>query len=149
MPFVVVAKAPSDQQSASDARGDLVAARPQATLLALGRPAVDTSLVADTSAPAAVLTSEIAPLAANPPQGLKVEVVRPVRAATVGGQPAATVVLKLTREGSTYYLERALVYAPSGKAAPMIRVDALLPAASWQSVDHVGVDSIIGSVRSG
>jgi hypothetical protein len=78
-----------------------------------------------------------------------VEVVRPVRPGTVGGQPSATVVLKLTREGTTYYLERALVYAPSGKAAPMVRLEALLPASSWQSPDHVAVDSIVASVRSG
>jgi hypothetical protein len=149
MPFVVVAKAPSDQQAVSDARGDLVSARPQGTVLALGRPTIDTSLVADPSAPAAVLTSEVAPLAANPPSGVKVEVVRPVRPGTVGGQPAATVVLKLTRDGSTYYLERALVYAPNGKAAPMVRVEALLPASSWQSPDHVAIDSIVASVRSG
>jgi hypothetical protein len=149
MPFVVVAKAASDQQAVSDARGDLVSARPQGTVLALGRPTIDTSLVADPSAPAAVLTSEVAPLAANPPSGVKVEVVRPVRPGTVGGQPAATVVLKLTRDGSTYYLERALVYAPNGKAAPMVRVEALLPASSWQSPDHVAIDSIVASVRSG
>jgi hypothetical protein len=148
MPFVIVARAPSDQQAASDAKGDLVAARPQATILALGRPSIDTSLVADATAPAAVLTSEVAPLAASPPPGLKVEVVRPVRATTVGGQPAATVVLKLTRDGGVFYLERALIYSPSGKAAPMIRVEALLPAASWHSSDGIVVDSIIGSVRS-
>src|SRR3984893_6168561 len=58
MPFVVVAKASSDQQAVSDAKGDLVGARPQGTVLALGRPTIDTSLVADPSAPAAVLTSE-------------------------------------------------------------------------------------------
>jgi hypothetical protein len=149
MPFVVVAKASSDQQAVSDAKGDLVGARPQGTVLALGRPTIDTSLVADPSAPTAVLTSEVAPLAASPPSGLKVEVVRPVRPGTVGGQPAATVVLKLTRDGSTYYLERALVYAPNGKAAPMVRVEALLPASSWQSPDHVAIDSIVASVRSG
>ena len=67
------------------------------TVVVLGRPSIDTSLVADPSAPAAVLTSEVAPLAANPPSGLKVEVVRPVRPGMVGGQPSATVVLSIFR----------------------------------------------------
>jgi hypothetical protein len=148
MPLVVVARAPADQQVVSDAKGDLVSARPQGTVLVLGRPAVDTSLVADSKAPAAVLTSEVAPLAANPPSGVKVEVVRPVQPSTVGGQPAATVVLKLTRDGSTYYLERALVYAPTGKSQAMVHVEAVLPATAWQSQDHAAVDSIVGSVRA-
>ena len=148
MPLVVVTRTPADQQAASDAKGDLTAARPQATTLTFGRPSFDTSLVADPTAPAAVLTSEVAPLAANPPEGVKVEVVRPVRATTVEGQPAATVILKLTSDRGTYYLERALVYSPSGKATPMIRVDALLPAASWQSGDTGSVDAIVRTVRA-
>jgi hypothetical protein len=31
----------------------------------------------------------------------------------------------------------------------MVRVEALLPASGWQSPDHVAIDSIVASVRSG
>jgi hypothetical protein len=148
MPYVVVAKSAADQQPAAQAKGDLVQARPQGPVVALGRPSVDNSLVADPTAPAGVLTSEVAPLAISPPQGTKVEVTRPVRPTTVGGHPAASVVLKLTRDGDTYYLQRTLIYAPSGNAQPMVRVDALLPAESWNSGDQAPVNSLISSVRS-
>lgn len=148
MPLVVVARAPADQQAVSEAKGDLVNVRSQGTVVALGRPGIDTRLVADPRAPGAVLTSEVAPLAANPPSGVKVEVVRPVQTSTVGSQPSATVVLKLSRDGSTYYLEQALVYAPSGKSPAMIHAQALLPAAAWESQDRTAVDSILGSIRA-
>jgi hypothetical protein len=147
MPFVVVAKVAGDQQPAVQSGGNLVEARPQAALVALGRPSVDTSLVADPTAPAGVLTSEVAPLAVSPPSGTRVEVARPVRPLTVGGRPAASVVLKLTRDGSTYYLERILIYAPTSGSKPMIRVDALVPAQAWESGEEVPVRSLISSVR--
>jgi hypothetical protein len=148
MPYVVVAKAAGDQQPAVQAKGDMVEARPQSALVALGRPSIDRSLVADATAPAGVLTSEVAPLAVAPPSGTKVEVTRPVRPLTVGGRPAASVVLKLTRDGVSYYLQRTLIYAPSGGAQPMIRVDALVPASAWESGDRTPVDTLINSVHS-
>jgi hypothetical protein len=58
------------------------------------------------------------------------------------------VVLKLTRDGVSYYLERTLIYAPSGDSQPMIRVDALVPASAWESGDRAPVDTLINSVRA-
>jgi hypothetical protein len=58
------------------------------------------------------------------------------------------VVLKLTRDGVSYYLQRTLIYAPSGGAQPMIRVDALVPASAWESGDRTPVDTLINSVHS-
>jgi hypothetical protein len=146
-PFVVAARNQADQALAQEARGQVAAARTQSSLVSLGRPAVDTSLVGNASAPAGVLTSEVAPLLAAPPPGTKVEVERPVRSTTIGDRPAATVVLKLTRDGSVYYLERALIYSPRGGLPPLIHVEALVPGVSWQTGDEAQVETVIRSVR--
>lgn len=148
LPFVAVSRNPGDQALAQDSRGELLTTRPQATLVALGRPALNTSLVGDPTSPSAVLTSEVAPLVAAPPQGTKIEVARPVLQTTIGDRPAASVVLKVSREGSTYYLELALVYAPRSGSPPMIRAQALVPGAGWGTGDDGLVEGVIRSVRT-
>ena len=146
-PFVVVARSQADQAVAQEGRGQVVSSRPQSALASLGRPAVDTSLLGSGSEPGALLASEVSPLLAAPPSGTRVEVARPVRTTTIGDRPAATVVLKLTRDGSVYYLERALVLSPRQGLPPMIQVDALVPEVAWQTGDQAQVEAVIRSIR--
>src|SRR5262249_3911287 len=97
----------------------------QSTVMAMSRPAAGTTVVADARDPVVALTTEVAPLVAAPPPGLKVEVTEPVHAATVGNRSGAVVVLKLTRGDAVTYLRRALVYAPRPGVAAIFQVAAL------------------------
>ncbi len=146
MPFVVATRSGGDQAKAVDSKGDLVLVKPQGAVVALGRPAVDASLV-DPADPKEILTSQVAPLVSNPPQGVKVEVAKPVRGLTVNGRPAAAVVLRVTRDGSVYYLERAFVFAPQTGASAMFRAEALVPQADWDGGDSARVEAIIQSLK--
>jgi hypothetical protein len=143
--LVVVTRAQADQAAAAGVAGDLSALdHVQSALVALGRPAQGGGLVADPRDPLAALTAEVAPLVAAPPAGTAVEVARPIHAVSIGGRPAAEVVLKLTRGDDVAYLRRDLVYAPHGSAAPQVQVDALVPAAEWPSA---GTDTVTRSLR--
>lgn len=147
LPFLAVSKDAADQGRAADAKGNLVAVKPQAAVVTMARPRVDTRLTGNPAAPTAVLTSEMAPLAASPPTGLNLQILRPVTARTISDRPAASVLLELTHDGVSYYLERTMVYAPRAGASPMIQVDALAPASTWQAGDEAQVETVIRSIR--
>jgi hypothetical protein len=149
-PTVVLSRDAVDQSAATAAAGDLAQVdQPQASLIAISRPPTDGTLVADTRDPVAALTSELAPVVAAPPPGVRVAVVRPVRAVTVGGRQAAEAVLRLDRGDAVAYLRRDLVYAPYGAVPALCRVDALVPAAEWPAADTSAVSTVLGSLRFG
>jgi hypothetical protein len=144
-PYVVISQSSTDQAIATDAHGDLTrVAQPDGTLVTIGRSPSD-ALAADDD-PVAVLSSELAPFVARPPAGTSVAVARPVRSATVGGRPAAEAVLKVRQSGLTWYLERAVVYAPHPGLGGMVRFDAAVPASEWGS-EQGTVDAILSSLR--
>jgi hypothetical protein len=146
-PTVVASRSAEDQAVASDAMGNLALVdHPQSTLVALGRPRLDSSLVGNSRDPVAALATDVAPLLAAPPPGVRIEVSRPVRPLTIGGHPAAEVVLKLTRSDSVSYLRRELVYAPRGTLAPMLRADALTPSSEWPDADSTTVAAVLRSL---
>lgn len=147
LPAVVVSRHPLDQTIATDAKGDLVQVdQANSTIVTFGRPQADVDPIADTRDPVATLASQVAPLAAAPPSGVRVEVDQPVRAVTVGGRPGAEVVLKLTRSGHVFYLRRVLVYAPWPNKPAMVRADALVPAGEWRDRGSV-VASMVRSLN--
>ena len=144
---VVLSRSPLDRSPAADSGGDLTRLdHVQAAVMTLSRPPVGTTVVADARDPVAALTSEVAPLVAAPPPGLKVDVADPVHAAAVGNRIGAVVVLKLTRGDAVTYLRRALVYAPRAGVAAMFQADALAPAAEWPAVDTSAIATVIRSL---
>jgi len=146
-PFVVLARSPEDQSGAGATRGDLTGLDPvQSAVMTLGRPPVGAQVVVDARDPVATLTSQVAPLVASPPSGLKVDVDEPVHATTISNRPAAVVVLKLTRGDAVTYLRRAVVYAPRPGVTPLFQSDALVPAAQWPAVDSSAVALVIRSL---
>jgi len=147
-PIVVLSRSPLDRSAAADSGGDLTMVdHIQSTVMAMSRPTAGTTVVADARDPVVALTTEVAPLVAAPPPGLKVEVTEPVHAATVGNRSGAVVVLKLTRGDAVTYLRRALVYAPRPGVAAIFQVDALEPAAEWPAVDTSAVATVIRSLN--
>jgi len=147
-PMVVLSRSPLDRSAAADSGGDLTRVdQVQSTVMALSRPAGGTTVVADARDPVVALTSQVAPLVAAPPPGLKVEVAEPVHAAAVGNRNGAVVVLKLTRGDAVTYLRRALVYAPRPGVAAIFQVDALEPAAEWPAMDRSAVATVIRSLN--
>ena len=147
-PIVVLSRSPLDRSAAADSGGDLTMVdHIQSTVMAMSRPTAGTTVVADARDPVVALTTEVAPLVAAPPPGLKVEVAEPVHAATVGNRSGAVVVLKLTRGDAVTYLRRALVYAPRPGVAAIFQVDALEPAAEWPAVDTSAVATVIRSLN--
>ena len=149
-PLIVLAGNAADQSAAEATQGDLTGLDPvQSAVMTLGRLAVGAQVVADARDPVAVLTSQVAPLVASPPSGLKVDVDEPVHAATIGNRPAAVVVLKLTRGDAVTYLRRAVVYTPRPGATPLFQADALTPASQWPAVDSSAVASVIRSLSFG
>jgi predicted RNA-binding Zn-ribbon protein involved in translation (DUF1610 family) len=144
LPLVVMSRNPLDQSAAVQGGGDLTrVGRPRSTIVSLTRTVPQRSLVGETTDPAAVLSAELAPLVEAPPAGTGVHVLQPVHALTVGGRPAAEVLLQVDRGGERYYLARTLVYAP-GPGGPMLRVDAVVPAGEWEMTQN----TITAIVRS-
>jgi hypothetical protein len=148
LPFVIASRLSADGTKAADAKGELADLKPQGTVVDLGRPATDLSLVAPDD-PKAVLTSRVAPLVIAPPAGSKIEVVRQVKSITVGGRPGAEVVLRITTGTIVVYTERAFVYAPLAGAAAMFRMEAVAPAADWEGGDGDRVEAILQSIKFG
>lgn len=147
MPYVIVTSAAADQTRAADAKGDLLAARLQSTVLELGRPPLDTSLVSDPTDPKALLTAQVAPVLAAPPAGSRIEVARPVRGLRIGGRPGAEVVLRVVRgDGLVQYLERALIYAPEPGRPAMFVAEALAPAPAWDA-GAADIEAVVQSLR--
>ena len=147
LPEVVVVHFAPDAVKVSDAKGDLLQVRGQAAILLLGRPAGAPPPAVDPSDPQAVLAAEVTPLIAAPPAGVKFEVVTPVHAVTVNGRPAAAVVLRLTRDSGTYYLERAYIASPTTGRPPLFAFSALVPINDWDSAgDSQRVDQVLRSV---
>ncbi len=146
-PYVVISQSSTDQALATDAHADLTrVASPDGALVAIGRSSSDALAAEDD--PVAALSSELAPFVARPPAGASVSVVRPVHSATVGGRPAAEAVLKVRRDQLTWYLERALVYAPHPGLGGMVRVDAAVPASEW-GAEQGTVAAVLSSLRFG
>jgi hypothetical protein len=146
-PVIVLARNAADQSAAAATQGDLTGLDPvQSTVMTLGRPPGGGQVVVDARDPLAALTSEVAPLVASPPSGLKVDVAEPVHAVTIGNRPAAVVVLKLTRGDVVTYLRRVVVYAPRAGVTALFQADALTPAAQWPAVDSSAVAAVIRSL---
>ena len=144
---VVLSRSPLDRSPAADSGGDLTRLdHVQSAVMTLSRPPVGTTVVADARDPVAALTSEVAPLVAAPPPGLKVDVADPVHAAAIGNRTGAVVLLKLTRGDTVTFLRRALVYAPRAGVAAMFQADALAPAAEWPAVDTSAIAMVIRSL---
>lgn len=147
MPYVVVARLPGDQARVVDARGDLLNARPQGAVVVLGRPAASTSVVGDQQDAKQVLAAQVAPLLANPQSGTRIDVIQPVTAVTINGRPAAKIVLKVTRDGAVYYLERAVVYAPATGVPAALRVEAAVAERDWDAGDADRVEAVLRSLK--
>jgi hypothetical protein len=145
-PYVIASRLSADGIQAGAARGDLIATKPQGAVVELGRPQVDATAV-DPSDPLAVLSYQVAQVLAQPPAGTKLEVVKPVRSLTINGRPAAEVVIKVTRDGSSYYLERAYISAPG--STPLVKAEAMVPAADWEAGDDRRVETTIQSLKVG
>jgi hypothetical protein len=145
-PYVIASRLSADGMQAGAARGDLVTTKPQGAVVELGRPPIDASAV-DPSDPLAVLTYQVGQLLAQPPPGTRLEVVRPVRTVNVNGRPGAEVVIKVTRDGSSYYLER--VYVSATGATPLVKAEAMVPAADWEAGDDRRVQATIMSLKLG
>lgn len=146
MPYVVVAHFPPDTAKVSDARGDLIQAKGQSAVVEMGRPVVNAPGVSP-SDPQAVLATEVTPLLASPPPGLKVEVVQAVRPLTVNGRQAAEVVLRLTRDTGVFYLERVYISSPTAGQPPLFKVEAVVPGPDWDKGDQQRVDDMVRSIR--
>jgi hypothetical protein len=140
--FTVAVHWPADAGKVSDAQANLFAVRPQASVLELGRPAVDAPV--DPKDPRAVLGYQAAQLLLPPAGGLQVAAAEPVTALEVGGRPAAEAVLRITQaDGSVYFFERAWIASPTG----LVRVDAISPASEWNGGDQRRIEAAIRSLR--
>lgn len=149
-PALVLTRDAADQAAAAAAVGDLAQVdQPRSSVIAVARRPLDVTPVADPGDPVAALTSEVAPLVGTPPAGVRVEVVRPVHAVTIGGRPAAEVELKLERDSGVAYLRRDVVYAPHDQAPQMCQVDALVPEAEWPAAETGTVSKEVGSLSFG
>jgi len=147
MPYVVVAHYGPDAGKVSDARADLLQVKGQSAVVELGRANVAPPAV-DPSDPRAVLAAEVAPLVTTPPAGLRLEVVTPVHSLTINGRPAAAVLLRLTRDSGTYYLERAYISSPTAGQPPLLKFDALVPTGDWDTAgDSQRIDDMLRSVK--
>jgi hypothetical protein len=147
MPYVVVAHYGPDAVKVSDAKADLLQVKGQSAVVELGRANVNPPAV-DPADPRAVLAAEVAPLVTTPPAGLKFEVVTPVRSLIINGRPAAAVLLRLTRDSGTYYLERAYISSPTVGQPPLLKFDALVPTGDWDGAgDNQRVDDMLRSVK--
>lgn len=142
IPFLVVTKVGGDQSRVLDARGDLLALRPVAATIEMGRPAPGSAGV-DPTDPQAVLTFQVAQLLQAPPSGTRVDVVSPVHRITVNDRAGAATVLRLTRDGVSYDFER--VWLPSRNG--LFRVDALVPEPDWTAGDQQRVEDVVRSIR--
>lgn len=142
IPFLVVTKVGEDQPKVLDSKGDLFQLKPQAAVVAMGRPPSGSSAL-DSAEPEAVLAFQLAQDLQAPPAGVKVDVMRGVRRLTVGGRPAATVVLRVSHDGQSYELERAWIASPSG----LFRVDILVPEADWPAGDQQRTEDVLRSIR--
>jgi hypothetical protein len=140
-PYVVASQRDSDRQ-APPAEGELISVGPQGPVMTLGRPPLDVTAV-DTSNPQAVLGFQVSQLLASPPSGVTLRVVKPVHAISVGGKPGAEVLLAVTSGERTTYYER--VYIASG-SRPLFRVEAVAPAASWDTGDADRVEAVVHSI---
>ena len=146
-PVIVLALSQADQSAARATQGDLTGLdQLQSAVMTLGRPSVGAQVVADVRDPVATLTSQVAPLVASPPSGVRVDVEEPVHATTIGNRPAAVVVLKLTRGDAVTYLRRVVVYAPRPGVTPLFQTDALIPTAEWPAMDSSAVAVVIRSL---
>lgn len=145
-PYVIASRLSADGTQAGAARGDLVTTKPQGAVVELGRPQIDGSAV-DPADPLAVLTYQVGQMVAQPPPGTRLEVVRPVKSVTVNGRPGAEVVIKVTRDGSVFFLERA--YIGAGGSTPLVKAEAMVPAADWEAGDDRRVEATIMSVKMG
>ena len=146
MPYIVVAHFPPDATKVSDAKGDLLQARSQAGVVELGRPVVNAPGVSP-SDPQAVLATEVTTLLASPPAALKFEVVQPVHALTVNGRPAAEVILRLTRDTGTFYLQRVYIASPTAAQPPLVKAEALVPGTEWDRGDQQRVADLVRSIK--
>lgn len=148
LPYVVVVHYEPDGLKVPAAKGDLLQVKGQAAIVLLGRPGGTAPPAVDPSDPQAVLAAEVAPLVSAPPAGLKFDVVTPVHALTINGRPAAVVVLRLTRDSVTYYLERAYIASPTPGQPPLFAVSALVPSNDWDNAgDNQRVDQLLRSVK--
>lgn len=140
---VVVARMQSDLASYGSTKGNPLAAKPSGALVVLG-PLGTAPAGSDASDPSSVLGADISSLTLTPPAGLKIAVSTPASSITVNGRSGKQAVLKVTAaDGSVYYFERTYVSGPTG----LFRVDALVPAADWDSGDSRLVAAIIQSVQ--
>lgn len=146
LPLVVAARNQGDVSRVIDARGDPFAFRPGGPVAAFGRPVFDPG-AASPAEPGTVLALQVGSLVAGPPPLTKVEVARPISAITVSGRPGAEVVLKLTRDSGVLYLHRALIYQPQPTGPPLVRFDALLPAADWDLGADKDATAILKTLR--
>jgi hypothetical protein len=147
-PMAVAAHQQGDAGRAVEAGGERAGVRPEAGLLVVSRPSVDSPEV-DRSSPQAVLSFQLGPLLTQPGQGVKAEIDQPVRQTTIDGRAAAQVVLRITHNGATYYLQRIYVLMAQGGAPPVVRFEAMVPAAAWGSGDSEVVGAAARSLRPG
>jgi hypothetical protein len=146
--MAVAARQQGDTGRAVDARGELAGVRPQAGLLVVSRPSLDSPDL-DGSSPQAVLSFQLGPLLTQPGQGVKVEIDQAVRQTSIDGRAAAQVVLRITQNGAVYYLERVYVLIPQGSAPPVVRLEAMVPGAAWSSGDGEVVAAAARSLKPG
>ncbi len=140
--FLVLTHWSPDARLLADAGNDLFAIKPQSGVIEIGRPPIDPA--AGSLDPRLVLEFQVRQLLAAPPGEARLEIARTQRTFSVGGRPAAEVVLELSRgDGSAGYFVRAWIAAPSGP----VRVDALVPAAAWNAGERARVEQVIRTIR--
>jgi len=141
--LVVVARMQSEATPVAQASGDLLSVKPSGAVMTLG-PTI-ASDKGDQAEPGILLAFQLGQLVAQPPAGTKVEISRQAQSIVVDGHPAAEAVVKITRQGSVWYLERVYISGPG--SPPLFEVQALVPQADWESGDSARAESVIQSIR--